>query len=434
MTRERMAGPGEPLWVAVSGGVDSMVLVHVLLELGHPCHVAHVDHGLRGAESTADRAFVEEYAKRLGLKFRAIQVDVRAALQGRSVQVAARELRYAWFRDLLREGPSVMALGHHRDDVLETLMMGLLRGMGSHGWAGIPPVTSLEEGRICRPLIDVDRAQIRAYAAENDIQFREDSSNVEPKYLRNRVRAELLPLMEDLRSGARRTMARATGALRELAAVADAWLREESERMPRDEEGVLRVPKERLAASPAPRLLLMHLLREWHPHPDLVDQVLEAVETDMTGARFRMGDRRLTLERDSLVIDRDPDGFPTIAISMAGSGEGGAGPFAWQACSPAEVDLGLGMDTVWLDLSRLEFPLVLRPWEPGDRMRPVGLDGSKLISDILTDARVPRNGKEETYVLVSGEEVVWLVGHRVAEGFPPDANTQEVLRVSCRRL
>lgn len=432
MAREGMLKAGEPVWVAVSGGVDSMVLMHVLAELGHPCHVAHVDHGLRGAESTADRSFVEHEAKRLGLEFRAVQVDVEGAKEGRSVQMAARELRYAWFKELLREGPSVMAMAHHRDDVLETLLMGLLRGMGAQGWGGIPPVTTLETGRIIRPLLDVGREQIMANALANGIAFREDASNKDPKYLRNRVRAELLPLMEELRPGARQAMGRATGALRELKALAHRQLLLEADGLVPDGQGVLRIPVARLGESTAPHLLLTHLLREGDPHPDQVEQILEAVGAGVTGARFMLGDRRLTLEHDTLVVDRQPDGFPTFTISKAEAQAGERGGFSWRLCAPEVVDLGLGMTTAWLDRSRLAFPLLLRPWQPGDRLQPVGMQGSKLVSDILTDARVPRNEKEKTYVLLSGEEVVWVVGHRVARGFPPSVDTQEVLRVTWR--
>lgn len=428
--RERMVQPGNALWVAVSGGVDSMVLLHVLRELGYLCHVAHVDHGLRGAESDADRALVEEQAKRLGLPFRSVRVDPKAAAEGISVQMAARELRYAWFKELLREGPACMALGHHRDDVAETLMLNLMRGIGAHGWSGIPAVTELEEGRICRPLLGVDREQIMEYAVANHISFREDASNVDPKYLRNRVRAELLPLMENMRPGARRTVARGAELLKGLAAAADRQLARETEGLAPDDAGVLCIPNERLEGSAAPRLFLMRLLGGIDLHPDLIDQLLEAVRDRSTGARFYAGEFRISVGRTHLVVHREPDGFPTFDISRSDDEEGAVGPFHWRRCTPVEVDLSEGMNTAWLDLDTVEFPLTLRPWQPGDRMRPIGLGGSKLISDILIDAGISRKDKAATYVLLSGSEIIWLVGHRVAEGFSPGPGTKRVLQVT----
>lgn len=425
-----MLKPGEPLWVAVSGGVDSMVLLHVLRELGHPCQVAHVDHGLRGAESDADRAWVGEEAKRLGLPFRSVRVDPKAAAEGISVQMAARGLRYAWFKELLLEGPARMALGHHRDDVVETLMINLMRGIGARGWAGIPAVTELGEGRICRPMLAVGRDQILRYAVANNIAFREDASNSDPKYLRNRVRTELLPLMDDIRPGARRTVARGAELLKELAAVGDRQLVLETQGLLPDGAGVLHIPNARLEASVSPRLFLMRLLGGLDLHPDLVDQLLEAVRQRSTGARFHAGEWRLSVERKQVVADRKADGFPTYAISRPDAGEGAAGPFHWRKCAPAEVNLSDGMNTAWLDLGILKAPLELRPWRPGDRMRPIGLGGSKLISDILIDDGIPRKDKVGVYVLVSGAEVIWLVGHRVAEGVSPGPGTKTVLRVT----
>lgn len=428
MAREAMLEPGQDVWVAVSGGVDSMVLLHVLRQLGHPCHVAHVDHGLRGAGSDADRAFVEAYAKEQGLPFKATKVDIRNAAAGGSVQMAAREMRYAWFKELLQAGPHAIALGHHGDDAVETLLINLLRGVGTHGWAGMPAVTQVPEGRFVRPLLGLDRAQVGAYAAEHGIPFREDPSNADPKYLRNRVRRELLPLMEELRPGAAHTLARATRLMREMTEVAALYLGNEA-RQWTDTAGTLRIPLGRLLEGPAPHLLLLHVLAGQQAHPALVGQVLERVADRATGARFHVGDLRLTVERDCLVVDHGPVGFPSITIPEDGVADGTEAPFQWQLVAPEEVDLGRGMGTVWLDMDKLRFPLLLRPWMPGDRMRPVGLKGSKLISDILIDAGAPRDKKEGTYVLVAGDEVVWLEGHRVAEGFSPGPETRQVLRI-----
>ncbi len=428
--REGMLRTGEPLWVAVSGGVDSMVLLHVLQAMGHPCSVAHVDHGLRGPESDADRHFVEMTAERLGLPFRSVRVDLRDPGTGTSLQMAARDLRYAWFKELLREGPAVLALGHHRDDVVETLLLGLLRGIGARGWGGVPPVTTVAEGRFIRPLLAVGRQPIMAYAAQQGVAFREDASNADAKYLRNRVRHELLPLMEDLRPGARQALARASTLLREIGRAAHMQVDAEVRELAPADQGTFRIPIVRLLASPAPRLLLARLLPDGHTHPDLVDQLLEAMANGSTGAGFQVGPYRLTLERDVLSCQLPSDGFPSFSLALPLVDRGVIGPFHWQRCTPGDVKLGEGMATAWLDLDLLEFPLLLRPWQQGDRMRPIGLGGSKLISDILIDDRVPAGSKPGKYVLVSGQRVVWLEGHRLAESCSPGPATQSVLRLA----
>jgi tRNA(Ile)-lysidine synthase len=428
MRREGMALPGKPTWVAVSGGVDSMVLLHVLRELGHACIVAHVDHGLRGSQSDEDRRFVEDHAKRLGLPFRSVRVDVKAAADGISVQMAARELRYGWFRELLFEGPDRMALGHHRDDATETLLLNLLRGAGTHGWAGIQPITLIPGGSIHRPLLCVGREEIMGYAQANDIPFREDASNADPKYLRNRVRNELLPFLEELRPGARTTLARATDRLREMTFAADRWTEQATAQLVPDEEGVLRIPIMLLNSSASPHLLLDHLLRDHTSHPDVIDQLLDAVQDGSTGAVFHLGNSRITVDRDVVVVDRATDGFPSFTINLADE-EGRAGPFRWERCDGRALPEAFDPHTAWLDRTKLQGPLVLRPWKAGDRMRPAGLGGSKLVSDLLIDAKVPRNVKPGCYVLESGGTIIWLVGHRIAEGVSAKVSSTSVLRV-----
>lgn len=428
MRREAMLSSNVPTWVAVSGGVDSMVLLHVLREFGHDCIVAHVDHGLRGAASDGDRQFVEEQATRLGLPFRSVRVDVKAAADGISVQMAARELRYDWFSELLFEGPARLAMGHHRDDATETLLLNLLRGTGTNGWAGIQPVASIPGGLIYRPLLCVGREEIMAYARANDILFREDASNADPKYLRNRVRNELLPFLEELRPGSRTALARATDRLREMTIAAGRWTEQATARLVPDEEGVLRIPIELLRTSATPHLLLHRLLRDQGPHPDMIEQLIDAVHNGSTGAIFHMGNCRITVDRDHVVVDHATDGFPSFTINLADE-NGAAGPFRWEKCDGSALPKAFDPHTAWLDLAKLKEPLVLRPWEEGDRMRPHGLGGSKLVSDLLIDAKVPRNEKAGTYVLESDATIVWLVGHRIAEGVSAKGTSTSVLRV-----
>lgn len=432
--RERMLPPGAPLWVAVSGGVDSMVLLHVLHTLGHSCAVAHVDHGLRGAESDADRTFVEGEARRMGLVFRTMRVDPKAVAdeQGISLQMAARQARYGWFATLLREGPSTMALGHHRDDAMETLMIHLLRGTGLRGWSGIPPVSfdqAHPSGAYVRPLIGIDRAHILAYAQAHDIPFREDGSNRDPKYLRNRIRHELMPFLEGLRPGARRTLGRSMELLRELTTAAQAQVHRELNALSSEEGDGRRIPFAVLDASRTPRLLLLQLLHGTELHPDVLDRLMEAIAQRATGALFHAGDRRITVDREAVLIDHAPDGFPSFRIDEGGSPRR-TGPFDRSWVDASAIDMSQGMDVAWLDGDALAFPLELRPWRAGDRMRPLGLQGSKAISDILIDAKVPRAAKAGVYVLVSGGTIVWLVGHRIAEGYAATAATARVLRIA----
>jgi tRNA(Ile)-lysidine synthase len=419
-----LATAGEPLWVAVSGGVDSMVLLHVLRRLGHPCQLAHVDHGLRGAESDGDRAFVEAYCAEHGIPVRTTRVDVTDALsQGKSVQMAARELRYAWFEELIAEGPVQMALAHHADDAVETLLMGLMRGMGPRSLGGIPP----RRGPFIRPLLGESRAAILAYAEEHQVPFRDDSSNDDPKYLRNRVRHEVLPLLEQVRPGAMQALRRSTVLLHEAGEVLRDELSDRIADLPVEGEG-LHLPFDRLQGMAAPHALLSHVLEGRGFHPDEVGRILRAGQDRNTGARFLSDTHAVHVERDELVIAPLRPAVPEWTIGSPDAVPPAA-PIRFQRVVP---DHGSREEpfTVLLRADRLVFPCLLRPWRAGDRMRPAGLGGSKLISDILIDAKVPRHRKAGVHVLISGGEIAWCCGHRVAEGFQWRLGDGEALKAT----
>ncbi|MFZ1688416.1 MAG: tRNA lysidine(34) synthetase TilS [Flavobacteriales bacterium] len=429
IAHEGMFSRHEPLWVAVSGGIDSMVLLHVLRSLGHTCSVVHIDHRLRGAESDADRHLVEEHCRAHGILLIVERVDVQrhAELERLSTQMAARELRYAVFNRLLAgSGPHKMALAHHADDAVETLLMNLMRGAGIAGWASIPPVA----GPFVRPLIAVDRVAIQRYAHEHGVAYREDSSNTDPHYLRNRVRHELLPLFHSLRPGSRRVVAREVDRLRDLVGVVDRSFRGSlASNTPRN-DGSWLVPFAVIEASGAEALFLQWLLVGKGFHPEVVEDLLDAMRSSHTGARFFSHSHVITVERRDLhVASRGDQPWPEVLIAddLVVAPDGG---IALERCHPIDIHLQDGPGTAWLDHGKLKFPLLLRAWQPGDRMRPIGLGGSKLISDMLTDAKVPTARRSHQRVLVSGGEIIWLVGHRVAEGYAADTGTTHVLKLT----
>jgi tRNA(Ile)-lysidine synthase len=424
--REKLLAPGEPVMVAVSGGVDSMVLLHVLRELGHPCSVVHVDHGLRGEASDGDRLFVEAHCAKQAIAFRAMHVRPaeRADTSGLSTQMAARELRYQAFDELLREAPMPMALGHHADDAIETLFLHLLRGTGARGWSTIPA----RSGAFVRPLLCVDRAAISAYAAEQAIPFREDASNQDPKYLRNRIRHELIPLLEAMRPGAQQAMARSVEVLGDVERAARESTEQQLQLLQPGTDGTLFLPFDLLERSAAPSLLLMAATRHLGLHPDILDRIRDAVAERSVGSVFLAARHRLTVERDTLVITTLTDVIPET-WHVPPVADGSAGPFTWRFEEADGAAVPTHMHEVVLDADRLTFPLELRPWRAGDRMRPIGLGGSQLVSDLLTNAKVPSGQRANTHVLVSAGTIVWLAGHRIAEGAQASTSTRRLLRI-----
>lgn len=424
IAEQGLAKERSDLWVGVSGGVDSMVLLHVLRTLGYQCHVAHVDHGLRQSASDADRLFVQDHCSEQDIPFQTKRVNVqeRAEAKGISVQMAARELRMEWFSDLVQEGPGTIALAHHQDDSMETMLVNLMRGWGSRGLAGIAP----RSGPVIRPLLAVDRGSILSYAERNSVPFREDASNADPKYLRNRVRRELIPMMEALRPGASRVMRRDAQLLRELVIAAERDVERILSGVRTTEDGALHVPFNAILGSGTPSLMLHHLLRDKGFHPDRRADMLAAIQGRSTGSLFTEGECHVVVDREELVITTKRDA-PVRTLD------------SWTDI-PEDVPLDISRHPteafrpdpsnhiVWMDASAIALPLVLRPWRMGDRIRPLGMKGTKLVSDVLIDAKVPRDRKATTMVLLSGTEVVWVVGHVLHERCRVHSGSREVLR------
>ncbi|MCC7502076.1 MAG: tRNA lysidine(34) synthetase TilS [Flavobacteriales bacterium] len=420
--RHRLLPDDARVLVAVSGGMDSMVLLHVLRKLWYRCEVLHIDHGLRGPESDADRRFVEEHCREQDFLCHVRAVDVRslASQQGLSVQMAARELRYEALKEVAFEtGIEHIALAHHRDDAIETFFLELMRG----GTGTIPP----RSGPFVRPLIGVGRSAIETYAMEEELVWREDASNADPKYLRNRVRHELLPLLENLSPGVRKVLGRSLDRSRTLQALAtrelDAKLRGHQDALPLE-----------LIRQPDGALIVYRWLRPRGFHPDQIDKLVQAVDDERTGAVFSSGPHRVTVDRAALLLTTIGSGAPVEHIVEVDLLVPVDAPFTFERYGPKAVDLGEGPATAWLDEASLVYPLYIRPWRQGDRMRPIGLGGSKLISDMLIDAKVPGPEKERTFVLVSGDRIVWLAGHRVAEDAQVKSNSTSVLRVALREV
>lgn len=428
--RERLLAPREALFVAVSGGIDSMVLLHVLRRLGHACTALHVNHGLRGAESDGDEDFVRAHCEQEGIAFRSARVDVDAlkAEQPVSTQMAARLLRYEWIDEMMGPvGAARCALGHHADDVVETLFINLLRGTGRWGWGAMGP----RRGDYIRPLLLVHRADIEAYARERGIRWREDSSNASEQYQRNRIRHELLPLLESIRPGSQRTIARSARLLRHLTQLGNEAVQRYREGIPLGTDLVQRIPFTSIEGDEHGWIYLYSTLRGFGFHPDIVDRVQDAIAERVTGAIFESHDCQVLVDREALIVKPLEPSEPVWARIDLQAANGLADGFSWRMESGPPAEWPGTMKVALLDADRLIEPVILRPWRPGDRMRPIGLKGSKLISDILIDAKVPMTEKDSTHVLVNGTgEIVWLVGHRIGEGHQATAQSRRVLRIA----
>ena len=410
---------GQLVICAVSGGVDSMVMASLLHHIGQPIKVAHVDHGLRGEQSDADHALVKSYASTLNVEFLSTKVNLsEGRLKGESTQMIARRMRYKWFNEILRQHPgALLATAHHSDDALETLLLGMVNGVGLKGLTGIPP----KRGRIVRPLLGVRKQDIRDHAHRIGISYREDKSNQDPKYLRNRIRHELVPLLAELAGNSLRPLERFVELQRTLS-------QELSNRFYfacAESNDVYWWPKERLIGDP---IALDTTLRVFGLHPDMIDRISEILEHGTFGQTFHTATNHVLIERERVVIrPAAPTAGKTYAASSIYDLEEQV--LAISDCEKDDMDLSEGPFVAWFDKRAVQGKVALRPWRHGDRMEPWGMKGSKLVSDMLNEAGASAIEKERTYVLDVGGEIAWLVGHRIDDRFGVKERTEQILRV-----
>ena len=423
--------------LTVSGGVDSMVLMALTAAAGYRFGVAHCNFQLRGAESDEDELLVEREARRYGAEFYNIRFDTEAEMErtGESMEMAARRLRYAWFAELCNEhGYSVIAIAHHVNDSIETFFINMLRGTGLRGLTGI----TTRADRVVRPLMFATRKEIHDYAVAHHIPFREDSSNRSTKYLRNKVRLGVVPMLKDINPQfttiMRRNISRLSQAQHFINAAMDLI-----KRSVLSHEGDI----DRLNTSAIddilPRNFVIYeiLNSEYGFKGDVVDALCRALDSGATGRRFYSPSRVAVVDRGDILIMpiADDDDCEVIVEKGCVRSYAGGSVLYFEYIDIDLVDsLNLGENVALLDGDKLQFPLRLRRWRDGDWFVPLGMSGRKKVSDYLTDKKVSLLEKSRQFVLLSGEDIVWVVGRRIDDRYCVKRSTENVLKITRDRL
>ncbi len=391
-----------------------MVMLHRMNEVhgNKVLAVAHCNFQLRGSESDEDERFVGTICQNIDVTFhsRSFPTSDYAAEEGLSIQEAARELRYAWFFELMSTHQySAVATAHHSDDSIETFFINLLRGTGPKGLSGIQED---KERQLIRPLMDMDREDIMAYARSHGIKWREDHSNASMTYLRNAIRHELIPTLQVLRPGFKKVMQRNMAQQKALSSLLDKAVEDYETHYFQKEGESIRISIQRKETD---GLILTQALRPYGFTPDQVENILVTTES---GKKVLSISHVISTDRGDLVLSplsETPEGPWSISESLDTS----ALPFELEVTPLRELPKSLDRDdhVAYLDPEKLQFPVEIRVWKDGDRFRPLGMKGSKLVSDLLTDLKVPLHEKAYTYVLLSGEEIAWVIGRRISDVF-----------------
>ena len=407
--------------VALSGGADSVALLRILRDIGYRIEAAHCNFRLRGEESDRDELFVKNLCEKHGIQLHLIHFDTveYANLHQVSIEMAARELRYGYFRQLRDDiGAETVCVAHHRDDAVETLLMNLLRGSGIHGLTGIRS----RNDYIVRPLLGVSRQEIEHYLNSIGQDYVTDSTNLQPDVLRNKVRLQLLPLLEQLNPGAAANIARSAYYLSEAEKVYNAEIARSPLRAT--------VPFSTLKAFPSPLCILHEWLSPLGFNRTQIEQILSSLDSG-SGREFSSATHTLVIDRSGIVVE--PVCAPIKPLVIPEPGTYRIDETAKIRIEQVGVEEGISRDpaVATLDAATIRFPLTLRTVEAGDNFQPFGMEGHKLVSDYLTDYKQNLLAKRRQRVLVDATgAILWLVGLRTDHRYRVTPSTRMILRVS----
>lgn len=422
----------DKILLTVSGGVDSMVMMSLTAAAGYRFGVAHCNFQLRGAESDEDEVLVEREANRYGAEFFNKRFDTLGEMQrtGESMEMAARRLRYAWFKELCEQhGYTAIAIAHHSNDSIETFFINMLRGTGLRGLTGI----TTQVGRVVRPMMFATRKDIHDYAVAHHIPFREDSSNRSTKYLRNKVRIGLVPMLKEINPQfttiMRRNIARLSQAQDFITSAINIVKGEVLEHS--GDVHTLRVGQIR-PTLPRNYVIYEILSSEYGFKGDVVDALCHALDNGATGRRFYSREWVAVVDRGDVVIApiMEDDSCETIVERNTVRSYAGGSVLYYEYCNIDFIDdLDQGENVALLDADKLKFPLRVRRWQEGDWFIPFGMSGRKKLSDYLIDKKVSMAEKSRQFVLLSGDDIVWVIGRRLDDRFAITRKTENVLRV-----
>ncbi|MGC9150594.1 MAG: tRNA lysidine(34) synthetase TilS [Microbacter sp.] len=430
MTSHPFPQQGSKIIVGVSGGADSIGLLHILNSLGFHCIVAHCNFHLRGNESDQDELFVNNKAKQMNLPFCSVSFDTvdEAKKQSISIEMAARKLRYEWFETLRQnEDADAIAIGHHADDDVETFFINLIRGTGLRGLKGIDPVNH----HLIRPLLCLNRHDIETYCRENQWAYRTDSTNVDPSILRNKIRHTLIPLFEEINPSFRQTMQQ------NMAALADAFsmiaaVENKTVQWIIDNNHTRHLNIDALLQQTNPHFILFERLRPFAFNRATVDLIFKNLNAP-SGKQFFSTTHRLIKDRNQLILTpvnilkastktiQQPDSTVNIDEQLI--------IYISAPLGDRHVTFDNNKRQIYVDADKINFPLEIRHPQQGDYFYPFGMKNKKKLSDYFIDIKWNLLQKEEAWLLCSDKQIVWIIGERPDDRFKLTNETKSTFKI-----
>ncbi|WP_100614792.1 tRNA lysidine(34) synthetase TilS [Confluentibacter citreus] len=416
------------LLIAISGGMDSVVLTYLCHELRLNIALAHCNFNLRGEESDGDEDFVLQMAEDLELEVFVESFDTEQYAEDnkKSIQMAARKLRYDWFEELVEQlGFDYILTAHHADDNLETFLINFTRGTGLEGLTGIPEIN----GKFVRPLLPFSREAIEMFANENDIEWRDDSSNAATKYLRNKLRHDVIPILKELNPSLLQSFQNTINNLQDSADILNDRVQDLIK------AGIIKLTNtgfkldiSEIKKFNNPKAYLYRFLNgygftEWNDVLNLLDA--------QSGKQVFSEQWRLIKDRDYLLLsDINAEEFQQITISETDKKV--ETPNGTLFFNDVDSISETAKNIIYVDKSILHFPLTLRIWEVGDVFYPLGMSGKKKLSKYFKDEKLSLLDKEKTWLLCSGDDIVWVIGKRADERFKVIENTKQIVKIELK--
>ncbi len=421
------------LLLAVSGGIDSMAMLHLFQQLPHPLAVAHFNFKLRGNASDNDEVFVADYCKKNNIPFHS---DFRytkdyANETGISVQMAARDLRYRFFQETLeKENYQLVATAHHLNDSIETALLNIVKGTGISGITGVPA----KRGNIIRPLLFATKEEIREYAGKYDVPYRTDASNLNILYERNFIRHEVLPKLKELNPNLEETLRQNLENWQFAQTLYRRGVQRLRYKLVHNVDGISEIRIKQLLGQSHPLNVLYELLKAYGFNRTQCEIILKGI-SKQSGRTYLSSSHRLIRDRNKLFILSQAGSKDEFVFIEENTNDIKTNYFSIKIDKEvieSNEAISKSPNRVALDKSKLEFPLLLRKWQQGDYFYPFGLRKKKKVSRFLIDQKVPIHEKEHIYVLCSGQKIVWVVGYRIDDRFkiirfPEDAYILSVL-------
>ncbi len=418
--------------VALSGGADSVALLLVLKKIGYNIEAAHCNFHLRGEESDRDEDFCKKLCHKLDIKLHLAHFDTQtnASLHGISIEMAARNLRYNYFEALLKDiDASAVCVAHHKDDSAETLLLNLVRGTGIEGLTGIKS----KNNRIVRPFLCVRRNEIVNYLEQQNQLFVTDSSNLVNDVQRNKIRLDVMPLLQTINPLVVEHLNQTGEYIEEAASILNTALEQMQNRvvlLKTEEQTIIDI--ERLEKEQSSNYLLWYILKNYGFNAAQIKQISCGLKTSV-GRVWESTTHALTINNNKIIVEPlftcDSKEYRLIEEGLYHLNSKLSIEIKKE---PYSIDNGFSKDPkdVWIDADKVVFPLSVRLIKEGDRMIPLGMKGSKLISDILTDTKVSYFDRQRQYVLLNNDQqIIWLVGRRIDDRYKITSSTKTVLKI-----